>query len=155
MKFSRRDCIITSCTAIFTFCITFLVPGQERAIRRLPSSVFDWQKLDVKPTRNGERRAVLDSATMTLDRLACHVTTVNANEAAHDAHRHPDEEIVIVKEGMLEATINGEAQRAGAGSLFFFAANDLHGLRNAGDTPASYFVLRWTSPGKEGTRPSK
>jgi hypothetical protein len=29
----------------------------------------------------------------------------------------------------------------------------LHGIRNAGDGPASYFVLRWTSPGKEGPKP--
>lgn len=155
MKFSRRDFTVASCAAIATFGITCFVLAQEQAPRRLPSSVFDWSKLEVKATRNGERRAVFDSATATLDRLACHVTTVKAGEASHDPHRHPDEELIIVKEGTVEATINGQAQKAGPGSLFFYASNDLHGLRNVGDTPATYFVLRWTSPGTEGPRPAK
>jgi XRE family transcriptional regulator, regulator of sulfur utilization len=51
--------------------------------------------------------------------------------------------LVIVKEGNLEVLINDEVQRAGAGSIFFFASNDLHGMRNVGDTPATYFVIRW------------
>jgi quercetin dioxygenase-like cupin family protein len=58
-----------------------------------------------------------------------------------------------VREGLIETTINGVSQKAPAGSVIFFAANDLHGMRNAGDGPASYFVLRWTSPGKEGPKP--
>lgn len=61
----------------------------------------------------------------------------------HAAHRHPDEEIVVVKEGLIEVAINGAAQRAGAGSLFFFGSNDLHSLRNVGDTKATYHVIRF------------
>ena len=45
------------------------------------------------------------------------------------------------------------AEKAPAGSVIFFASNDLHGMRNAGSDQASYFVLRWTSPGKEGPKP--
>jgi hypothetical protein len=43
--------------------------------------------------------------------------------------------------------------KAPAGSVIFFASGDLHGMRNAGSTAASYFVLRWTSPGKDGPKP--
>ncbi len=119
----------------------------------LPSTVFDWTRLEVKPTRSGERRELFDAATATLDRLECHVTTLNAGEIAHPAHRHPDEELIFVKEGTLEVTINGVAQLAPTGSVMFYASNDLHGIRNAGDTRASYTVLRWTSPGHDGPKP--
>ncbi len=129
--------------------------AQDQTPRRLPSSVFNWQKLEAKPTKVGARREVFDSATATLDRLECHVTTVNVGESPHDPHRHPDEELIIVKEGTLEVAINGQSQKAGPGSLFFYASNDLHGMRNVGDAPATYFVLRWTSPGKEGSIPAK
>jgi quercetin dioxygenase-like cupin family protein len=74
--------------------------------------------------------------------LSCHATTVNAGHAFHAAHRHPDDEIVVVKEGTIEATINGHSQRAGAGSVLFFASNDLHGMRNVGDTRLTYYVIR-------------
>lgn len=120
---------------------------------RLSSNVFAWDALPVEKTASGERRAVFDSVTATTDRLETHVTTVNAGSASHAAHRHPDEELVYVREGVIEATINGVAHRAPAGSVIFFASNDLHGMRNAGDGPASYFVLRWTSPGLEGPKP--
>lgn len=120
---------------------------------KLASGVFTWQSLPVEKTANGERRAVFDSATATVDRLETHVTNVDVGKASHAAHRHPDEELVYVREGVVEATINGVAKLAPAGSVIFYASNDLHGMRNAGDVPVSYFVLRWTSPGKEGPKP--
>ena len=115
--------------------------AQNRAPTR-PSGIFDWAKLTVTPTRVGERREVLKGSTATMDSLTCHVTTLNGGVAAHAAHRHPDDEIIIVKEGTMEATVNGQPWLAGAGSIFFFSANDLHGMRNAGDTRASYYVIR-------------
>jgi quercetin dioxygenase-like cupin family protein len=120
---------------------------------KLGSGVFTWASLPVEKTANGERRAVFDSATATVDRLETHVTNIDAGKASHAAHRHPDEELVYVREGVVEATINGVAKLAPAGSVIFYASNDLHGMRNAGTVPVSYFVLRWTSPGKEGPAP--
>ena len=108
----------------------------------LKSSVWNWDALDVEQTSTGERRRIVASPTVTCASLSCHVTTVGPGTASHPAHRHPDEEIILVKEGVVEVTINGVAQRAGAGSIFFFASNDEHGLRNVGDTPATYYVIR-------------
>jgi mannose-6-phosphate isomerase-like protein (cupin superfamily) len=119
----------------------------------LASGVFAWEELPLEKTANGERRAIFDAATATVDRLESHITTIDAGKASHAAHRHPDEELVFVREGVVEATINGVAHEAPAGSVIFYASNDLHGMRNAGEGQASYFVLRWTSPGKEGPKP--
>jgi XRE family transcriptional regulator, regulator of sulfur utilization len=119
----------------------------------LGSGVHVWDSLPVEKTASGERRAIFDATTATVDRLETHVTTIKAGSASHAAHRHPDEELVFIREGVIEATINGVAHKAPAGSVIFFASNDLHGMRNAGDGQASYFVLRWTSPGKEGPKP--
>jgi quercetin dioxygenase-like cupin family protein len=106
------------------------------------SAVFDWAKLPMQTTKTGERRDVLKGSTITMESLTCHATTVNPGDASHGAHRHVDDEIVIVKEGTMEATINGRSQRAGTGSVLFFASNDLHGMRNAGDTRLTYYVIR-------------
>lgn len=119
----------------------------------LASGVYAWPSLPVEKTASGERRAIFDAVTATVDRLETHITTVDAGKASHAAHRHPDEELVFVREGVVEATINGVPTKAPAGSVIFYASNDLHGMRNAGEGPASYFVLRWTSPGKEGPKP--
>jgi quercetin dioxygenase-like cupin family protein len=108
----------------------------------LGSTVFDWSKLPVIPTRSGERRDLFDTPTTTFRNFECHATTLNPGERAHEAHRHPDEELVIIKEGALEVTINGRTERAGAGSVLFFASNDLHGMANAHAGRTTYHVLR-------------
>lgn len=125
----------------------------DRAPAMLKSGVYSWDTMPVEKTAVGERRAVFDATTATVDRLETHITTLDKGQAPHAAHRHPDEELIFVREGVIEATINGVTTQAPAGSVIFYGSNDLHGMRNAGDGRASYFVLRWTSPGKEGPKP--
>jgi quercetin dioxygenase-like cupin family protein len=112
----------------------------------MKSTVIDWSKLEVKPTKNGARRELFDGPTATLNNFEGHVTTLNPGEEPHPPHRHPDEEMILIKEGTLEVAINGETKRAGAGSIFFYASNDLHGMKNVGDTTATYFVFRFVTP---------
>ena len=109
----------------------------------LDSGVFDWNALEVKPTKVGARRDVFDAPTATLSNLECHITTLNPGEVPHAAHRHVDEELIIVKEGTLEVMTNGVTRPAGPGAVIFLASNELHGLRNAGATPATYYVVRF------------
>jgi quercetin dioxygenase-like cupin family protein len=110
-----------------------------------PSAVFDFTKVQVHPTAVGERRAFFTSLTATLDEISVNMTTLNPGEWPHPPHQHPDEEMILIREGTLEITINDKVQRAGPGSVVFVAPNDLHGWRNVGSTRANYFVLRWTT----------
>ncbi len=119
-----------------------MIPATPASGPALGSTVFDWTKLPATPTKVGEIRPYFDAATRTLGRLESHVTTLNPGEISHAAHAHADEELVIVREGTLEATINGVPHVAGAGSVFFFASHDLHGLRNPGTVRTSYHVVR-------------
>ncbi len=112
------------------------VPGKQ------VSTVFHWDKMKVTPNAKGARREIVNSPTTTLQSWEGHITTLKAGEAPHAAHTHPDEELIVVKEGVMEATINGVAQRGGPGSIFFYGSNDLHGMKNVGDTEATYYVFR-------------
>ncbi len=121
--------------------ITHQPERHHRAPTR-PSGVFDWRELKVQPTKTGEKRDVLKGSTVTLESLSCHVTTVKPREASHGAHRHPDDELVLIKEGTVEIAIEDRTYRATPGSVCLFTSNDLHGMRNTGDTPATYYVIR-------------
>jgi quercetin dioxygenase-like cupin family protein len=126
-------------------------PGSKAGTARLAkmrSTVFTWDAIQaqIKPTKTGQRRDVFDAPTPTLDRFHCHVTTLNPGENTGPLHRHPQEEVVIVKEGTLEINIDGKKQVAGAGSMVFYAANENENMTNVGDTPATYFVLQWFTP---------
>jgi quercetin dioxygenase-like cupin family protein len=113
---------------------------------RLPSAIFDWQKLEPTAVSNGVRRAVLDGPTSTLDKLHVHITTLNPGQNSGEPRRHRQEEIILVKEGQVEATVDGKSQTVGPGSVFFFAANAVTRLRNAGEGPATYVVIYYYTP---------
>ena len=112
----------------------------------LVSTVFDWSKLKPTQTADGERRDVFDGPTSTLDKIHCHITTLKPGADSGAPRRHLQEEVIIVKEGQVEAHIDGRVQTAGPGSIFFFAANAVTRLRNASDSPATYIVLYYFTP---------
>ena len=140
---TKRDLLVGTLAAGLTFVGITLAQSKKT---NMPSSVFDWNAIEAKPTKTGARREFFDAPTATLDRFECHVTTINPGEAPHDPHRHPEEELIIVKEGTIEAMQNGVIKRAGPGSMIFEASNDFHGLRNVGQTPATYHVIKWFTP---------
>jgi XRE family transcriptional regulator, regulator of sulfur utilization len=149
---TRRDLVIAVIAASTTLTVVALA-RPDKAL--MTSAAFDWNAIEAKTTKVGARRQFFQSATATLDELECHVTTINAGEAPHAAHKQPDEELIIVKEGILESTFNGQTQRLGPGSVIFLASNQMHGFRNVGQTPATYHVIKWNSPGMLKDKPKQ
>jgi XRE family transcriptional regulator, regulator of sulfur utilization len=109
------------------------------------STAVEWNSVRTEPTPTGFRRKFFEAPTATLETLECHVTTLNPGDTSHPAHQHPEEEVLIIKEGTVEVLINGEWKRVGPGSVVFMASNVPHGLRNVGDVPATYHVVMWRS----------
>ncbi|HEV8542897.1 MAG TPA: cupin domain-containing protein [Verrucomicrobiae bacterium] len=116
-------------------------PDAGKPVEKLKSAVYDWTKLEVIPTPTGVRRMLFDGPTATLDKIHCHITTLNPGTDSGKPRKHLQEEVIIVKEGVVEASIDGQTQTVGPGSVFFMAANAVTALRNAGNTPATYIVI--------------
>jgi quercetin dioxygenase-like cupin family protein len=138
--FSKRDWAICLITAGATLGAWAAVDAAKPLIG---ASIYDWNSLQVHKTAVGESRSIVRGPTATLDELEMHVTTLNPGQAPHPPHKHPNEELIILDKGTLEALENGEWKKIGPGSVIFNASNALHGLRNAGDTPAQYHVISW------------
>ena len=148
---TKRDSLV----ALLTVCATLSIITLAQSGKPLMgSSVFEWNAIEVKPTKVGARRDFFQSPTATLDELECHVTTINPGEAPHPPHQHPDEELIILKEGTIEVLAGGQTKTAGPGSVIFQASNQMHGMRNVGKVAATYYVIRWKSPGmlKDGPK---
>ncbi|OJV15479.1 MAG: cupin [Dyadobacter sp. 50-39] len=143
MKITKRDLTVAS---LSIFCTLTCIVARPKA-NLLESSVFDWNNIAVRGTAIGSVKTFFRSQTATTDELECHVTTLNPGEAAHAPHRHPEEEVIIIKEGTVEALVNGEKKKVGPGSVIFQASNQMHTLRNVGKTSATYHVISWHSPG--------
>jgi len=139
---TRRDLDVAFAAIAATLCI---VAVAEQKAPIMQSAAFDWNSIPVKQTAVGSTRSFFRAPTATLDELELHVTTLNPGQSSHPPHQHPNEELVIIKEGTIEALVQGEWKRVGEGSVIFNASNQLHGLRNVGTTPATYHVINWKS----------
>jgi quercetin dioxygenase-like cupin family protein len=143
MLLTRRDVAIAALAVLATATVAGVAHSSSPSKPIQRSSVFGWAGFKAEPTKTGSRRECLDVHTATLERLEVHVTTLNPGESPHPAHKHPEEELVIVKEGVLEAAQNDTTNRVEAGGLIFEASNEMHGLRNPGTKPAVYYVVKW------------
>jgi uncharacterized cupin superfamily protein len=118
-------------------------PAVEQAVPgKLGSSVIDCDGLARTATPTGSRVAVLDSPTLTFQRLVVHITTLNPGESTRSDMIDPGDELFIIRSGFLEATVNGVTSRMKEGSLFYCAPNDKRTFENIGAVPASYQVFK-------------
>ena len=119
------------------------------------SFAITWDEIQGKPAgASGMSRSVLRAPTATLDELEIHVTALPAGKTTHAPHTHANEEIIVVREGTLEAFQNGKTTRVGPGALLFMGSNEPHNVTNVGDTTAVYHVVNWASPGMLRPRPA-
>jgi quercetin dioxygenase-like cupin family protein len=107
------------------------------------SGIFPWDQIELKPTKTGARATVFDGPTATLNNFHCHVSRLNPGETTGAPHRHPQEELVVLKEGTLEVNIDGKVRTAPTGSMIFFSANENENMRNVGTVPATYYVIQF------------
>lgn len=136
-----------------SFCAALLICAAMSAIARdkrtmsarctpLASTVFPADSGRVRSGDGALFRAFVDTETTNLSRLEIHVTTLAPGHAPHPPHRHPHEELMVVRSGSLEVLQNNVTRRAGPGAVIFEASNELHGLRNPGPDSATYVVIR-------------
>ena len=139
---TKRELLFV-CITVLVMCIPLAMVAHRNQQPEMSSAVFDYTTIPVKQTKTGESRQFFQAPTPTLDELELHVTTLNPGESPHAPHQHPDEELVIIREGTVESTVNGIVKRIGSGSVIFQASNQLHSLKNVGTTKAVYHVIKW------------
>lgn len=144
MRVTARDLAIATGSAMLVLAGSAVARSAEGV---MTSTIFHWAEMKASPTATGQARQVFRTPTGTLDELECHVTTLNPSQASHAPHTHPNEEVLIVREGNVDVFYKGDWHPASVGDVIFLTGTDPHGIRNAGTTPATYHVLSWHSPG--------
>ena len=115
-----------------------LALGQSK---HLPSKTYIFEDLPVKVNGENKSRAVLDGETHASYPVEVHITELAPGKAPHGAHRHVHEEMIFIKDGTMEVTIEGKSSVLSPGSIAYVNSNEMHGWRNVGQNRATYFVL--------------
>ena len=136
MNLSRRDLRI-----LLPLLAASKARAQPEQPGRLPAKVYHNARIPYSGDAKKKGRAFFHGATHSGFNLEMHETVLGAGEATHAPHRHEHEEIVIVFGGTVEAWVEGRTELAEAGSVIYFASNQMHSARNAGKTPCRYYVI--------------
>jgi quercetin dioxygenase-like cupin family protein len=112
---------------------------------KLASTVIDTNSLQPIVTAVGSHVTVVESPTITLVTQEAHLSTLLPGKHSAIDIVDPNDEVVIIRSGQVEVTVNGVSSRMNAGSLLYWYPNDKRTLRNVGPTPTSYLVIRATS----------
>lgn len=140
MSLTRREMCLLVPSALLTSLVTKAEPQSESSAD-LPSAMFPYDKLPLHTSNTAAIRSVLKGKLATAESVEVHETTLPPGGAPHPPHHHPHSEMWLIREGTVDITINNSTTRLGPGSVGFVRSNDEHGIKNAGDTPATYFVV--------------
>ena len=107
----------------------------------LPSATFPFENMPVQDSDHAQIRKIVKGRLATGEHIEAHETTLPPNGYPHPPHHHLHSEMWLIREGMVELTINGSTHRLGAGGVGFVHSNEEHGIKNVGTGPATYYVV--------------
>ncbi len=116
--------------------------GEQGAIGKLPSTVFDCNGVPLAPNESGSTAKIFDSPTRTFAQLSCEITTLNAGQSTTGGTAAAESALCFIKAGQLDVAINGISCRTGENSFFYCGPGEQRTLKNIGSTPAMYQLIR-------------
>jgi len=141
---TRKEFALVILTVLATAGLAALAQSAKKSA--MNSAAIEWNSLTANPTATGTSRKFFEGPTATLDVLECHVSTLNPGATNHVILTRPDDEVIIIKEGTIEAYVKDRWVRVGPGSVIYNAANEPQSMRNVGDVPAAYHVIMMRPP---------
>ncbi len=120
-----------------------LAPGdfQSKVVRweDAPSHTADW----------GEMRRYFTGESFGTRKVLVATAVVKPGKSVHRAHRHAEEEYLVVAEGSGTWSLDGREFPATRGDVLYVEPWVYHGLTNTGDEPLIFLVLRYHAKGIE------
>ena len=140
---SRRDlCLSLAALGSLSALSRSLEAQTDAEPKLVHSRLFPFASLPVSHSANGgESRSVIRGDLATGEYVEVHETTLPPGQMPHPPHRHTHSEFLLIRDGRLEVTSDGEHGFIEAGGVIFTASGVLHSLKNVGETPAHYFVV--------------
>jgi mannose-6-phosphate isomerase-like protein (cupin superfamily) len=119
----------------------------------LRSRVISWK--DAAPNKGdwGEMRTYFHGQTLGTKDAFSAIAVVQPGKAVHRAHRHVEEEYLIVTEGSGTWSLDGKEFPAKKGDVLYVEPWVYHGLTNTGKEPLTFVVIKYN--GKDARLPPR
>ena len=116
-----------------------------KSIETIPSQIFrrgeakalikDWGEMDIYTSGHTNTYGTEGMFTALADVLP--------GQSAHPAHRHGEEEFLVITRGKGVWSLKGQEVEARTGDVLYVNPWDFHGLVNTGQDTLTFFVIKW------------
>ncbi len=151
MKYSRRDLgLLLPALAAAGASAQSLTSGNAPAaatnnsVEKLPvikTHAYLYNEVPVTSNGKNTSRRMFTAKTHTGFKIESHSSDIAPGEVNHPPHQHLREEMMLVREGVMELTISGKPYRLGPGDVGVIGSNEMHNAKNVGTTRALYFIV--------------
>jgi mannose-6-phosphate isomerase-like protein (cupin superfamily) len=152
MKCTRRELGVLLPTLIAAGTMTSRDLGAQQAapaggadsVEKLPvmkTQRFGFDEIPVTTNGKNKQRRMFTAKTHTGFKIESHQSDIAPGEVNHPPHMHLREEMMLIREGVMELTIAGKPYRLGPGDVGVIGSNELHNAKNVGTTRANYFIV--------------
>ena len=132
------------------FAVSLLVHRPMDAATKaeaVKSQVIGWNDARSHTADWGEMRRYFTGETFATRDVLTAVAVVEPGKAVHRAHRHPQEEYLLVVEGSGTWSLDGKDLPARRGDMLYVEPWVYHGLTNTGDGRLIFAVIRYNGKG--------
>jgi quercetin dioxygenase-like cupin family protein len=146
MTYSRRDfgLLLPALAAAGASAQSVTPPAADNSLEKLPvirTEAFHYNEIPVTSNGKNTSRRMFTAKTHTGFKIESHQSDIAPGEVNHPPHRHLREEMMLVREGLMELTISGKPYRLGPGDVGVIGSNEIHNAKNVGTTRALYFIV--------------
>ena len=150
---SRRT---RTCASLFgIFCVVVAATLAARSSAKaadpqpkpLKSGIVSFDDAKANQADWGEMRRYFTGETLGTKNVLTAVAIVKPGKAVHRAHRHAEEEYLILAEGSGTWSLDGKESPAKRGDILYVEPWVYHGLTNTGTEPLIFVVVRFNSKG--------
>ncbi len=124
-----------------------LLFAQAQNPPRLRSEVVSWDEANSHADKWGEMRTYFTGETYGTTNMFTAVAVVKPGQSVHPAHRHAEEEFLVIGQGSGVWHLNGREFPARKGDVLYVEPWTFHGVVNTGSEPLTFFVVRWDNRG--------
>src|SRR6185295_17561396 len=116
-------------------------PVEQLPVMKTQAFLYkDLPVTETKETTNKQRR-MFTAKTHTGFKIESHMSDIAPGEVNHPPHQHLREEMMFIRLGTMELTINGKPYRLGPGDVGVIGSNEMHNAKNVGTANATYFIV--------------
>jgi quercetin dioxygenase-like cupin family protein len=115
-------------------------------LKPVGSGAFHWADLPITKDNQREGRKIAEGTSPEFEYLEIHATTQEKGATPRPSHAQTDkEELIIIKEGKMKATIGNKSAVLSAGGVILVPPQEEQVYENVGDGPLTYYVFIFKS----------